>query len=113
MKRSKLKRRLRKKFHIGEFQELGFEVTIKFNLNFTETDFDRFWQKFIGKIEEDKLECGGGGNHKVWQVFVTSSKKYQSPTNEQRVNIINYLESHPDIAKCEVGDFKDAWYDIK
>lgn len=113
MKHSKLKRRLRKKFHFGEFQELGFEVTVEFKPNFTETEFDQFWHEFIGKIEENKLECGGGGNHKVWQVFVTSSKKYHSPTDEQRKIIQTYSESLPYIAKCEVGNLKDAWYDIK
>jgi uncharacterized protein len=113
MKRSKLKRRLRKKFHVGEFRELGFEVTVEFKPNFNGMEFDQFWREFIGKIEKNKLVCGGGGNHKIWQVFVTSSKKYQSPTDEQRENIKSYLESLSDIAKCEVGKLRDAWYDIK
>ena len=104
---------MRKKFHVGEFQQLGFEVIVEFKSNFTEADFDQFWYEFIGKIEENKLECGGGGNHIVWQVFVTSSIRHQSPTDEQREKIKVYLESLPDIAKCDVGKLKDAWYDVK
>lgn len=112
MKHSKLKRRLRKKFHIGEFQELGFEIYVESKSNLSETDFDKFYDEFIEKIEENKLSFGGGGP-KVWQGFVTSPIKHQSPTDQQRENIKNFLESLPDIAKCEVGKLKDAWYDIK
>lgn len=113
MKHSKLKRRLRKKFHIGEFQELGFEISVEFKSNLSETDFDKFYNEFIEEIEENKLLFGGGGGPEVCQGFVTSSIKYQSPTDEQREKIKIYLESLPDIAKCDVGKLKDAWYDVK
>lgn len=112
MKRSKLKRRLRKKFYVGEFQELGFEVLVKFSTDFNETDFDKFLDEFIDKVEENKLLFGGGGNTGSWEGFVNSSKKYQSPTNAQREQIKCWLEKHHKISECEVGNFKDAWYDI-
>jgi len=113
MKKSKLKRRLRKKFHIGDFQELGFEVSCKFKWSLNETELDRFIDEFIGKIEENKLLTGGGGGNTGWTGFVTSQKKHYSPTNEQREKIKYWLENRPEIAESEVGNFIDAWYDDK
>lgn len=113
MKKSKLKRRLRKKLHVGEFQELGFEVSVKFKSNFTETKFDKFTDEFIDEIEGNKLFFGGGGNNKTWTGFVTSQEKYNSPTDEQREKIKYRLENCPEIAESEVGNFIDAWYDDK
>lgn len=111
LKRSRLKRRLRKKYHLGEFQELGFEIRVEFEPNLSRTEFDKLYDEFIEKIEENNLAFGGGGGPEIWQGFVSGFENYQFPTNEQRDTIKNYLESLPDIAKCEVGNLKDAWYD--
>ncbi|MDQ3179688.1 MAG: YggL family protein, partial [Acidobacteriota bacterium] len=40
MIKSKLKRRLRKKFHVGEFQELGFEILVDLKSDLPEIEFD-------------------------------------------------------------------------
>jgi uncharacterized protein len=113
MKKSKLKRRLRKKLHVGEFQVFGFEVSVKFKSNLSETDSDKLYDEFIGEIEANKLLFGGGGGFESMQGFVTGSKNYQSPTIAQREKIKNWLENHREIAQCKVGNFKDAWYDDK
>ncbi len=102
---------MRKKSHVAEFQELGFEIRVAFESNLIEAVFDKLYDEFIEKIEENKL-LFGGGSPKIWQGFVTASKKYQSPTEKQRENIKTYLENLSDIAKCEVGNLRDAWYDI-
>jgi len=57
-----MKRRLRKKLHKAEFQELGFNL--EFDLS--ETDNKDFYEKFLDSfiseaIENSGLECGGGG----------------------------------------------------
>ena len=75
MTKSKLKRRLRKKFHLGEFQQFGFEVSVNFKKGTGEIQFDKFWHDFIGEIEKKELVCGGGGDYNSWQVFVTSDKE--------------------------------------
>ncbi len=111
MKKSKLKRRLRKKYHVGEFQEFGFEIFVTFRLNLSETDSDQLYDEFIVEIEANKLLFGGGGGLGSMQGFVTASKNYQSPNIEQREKIKNWLENHREIAGCKVGNFKDAWYD--
>ena len=113
MKKSKLKRRLRKKYRVGEFQELGFQVNVKFKPNLSEAEFDKIYDDFIVLIEANKLAVGGGGGAEYLQGFVTAWGKYRSPTNAQRENIENWLESRPEISEFEVGKLGDAWYDIK
>jgi uncharacterized protein len=113
MKKSKLKRRLRKKLRVGEFHEFGFEVSVKFKLTLNAADFEKFVNEFIDEVEENKLLFGGGGDFNTWKGFVTTAKKYQSPTTAEREKIKNWLENHWEIADCEVGNFNDAWYDDK
>jgi uncharacterized protein YggL (DUF469 family) len=109
-KSSKLKRRLRKKFHIGEFQELGFEIFVKFKSELSELTFDAFLDDFIGEIEKNKLLFGGGSDVNTLEGFVTASQKYQSPTDLQIGNIKNWLKTRTEISEGEVGKLKDAWY---
>lgn len=111
MQRSKLKRRLRKKFRRGEFQEFGFQIDVKFEPGVGEAVSDKFYDEFIALIEENKLAFGGGSSPESLQGFVTAWEKYRSPTNEQREKIEKWLSGYSEITKFEVGKLVDAWYD--
>lgn len=113
MIKSKLKRRLRKKFHLGEFQEFGFEVSVYFKKGTGEIQFDKFCHDFVGEIERNGLVCGGGGDYNGWQIFVTSERKFASPTSGDKESIRSWLENYSEVENCEVGDFLDAWNDPK
>lgn len=112
MKKSKLKRRLRKKNRVGEFQEFGFQVEVKFKLNLSESVSNKFYSDFIALIEENKLVFGGGGSLESLQGFITGWEKYRSPTASQREKIENWLKNRKEISNCEVGILVDAWYDV-
>ena len=109
MIKSKLKRRLRKKFHLGEFQEFGFEIFIKFAPSMTDINFDQFYDDFIDLVEANKLLFGGGGDSKTWEGFFSSAKKFASPTEDKRKMIKNWLENHPVVLDVRVGELRDAW----
>jgi uncharacterized protein YggL (DUF469 family) len=111
MIKSKLKRRLRKKFHVGEFQESGFEIFVNLKSDLSEIEFDKFLDEFIGVIEENKLLFGGG--RKDWEGFITSAKKFASPAVEDREKIKIWLEKREEVIDCKVGHFLDAWNDSK
>ena len=106
---SKLKRRLRKKYHLGEFQELGFEVFTALNSDLSEKVFDKFLSDFIEEIERNKLTFGGGGNTKKWEGFVTSEKKYNSPTEKQKLDFEKWLKNRVEVKDVKIGEFRDAW----
>jgi uncharacterized protein len=111
MKKSKLKRRLRKKLRVGEFREFGFQVEVTFKPNLDKADSDKFYTDFIGLIEANKFFFGGGSCPESLRGFITASENYQSPTEAQREKIKKWLESRHEIADCEVGKLVDAWYD--
>jgi len=109
----KLKRRLRKKLHLGEFQQFGFEVSVNFKKGTGEIQFDKFWHDFISEIEKNGLVCGGGGDYNSWQVFVTSERKFDSPTSRDKERIRIWLENCFEVENCKVGELLDAWNDPK
>jgi uncharacterized protein YggL (DUF469 family) len=53
------KRRLRKKLHVGEFQELGFEVRFSWQSD-AEHDFDEKLDEWIDFVESQGWAFGGG-----------------------------------------------------
>jgi len=106
--KSRLKKRLRKKNQLGEFQELGFEVAARFSPDLNETDLDKFIDDFIDEIETNKLLCGGGGDTEKWEGFVTSQDKYASPTEKQVKNIKSWLANRSEVSNLEIGQFRDS-----
>jgi hypothetical protein len=113
MIKSKLKRRLRKKFHLGEFQEFGFEILMDFRKEITETEFDKFYDKFIEEIENHNFQFGGGGDSKTVHGFVTYEKRFSLPNTDEKEKIRIWVENRFEVEDCRVGDFIDAWNNPK
>jgi uncharacterized protein len=112
MIKSKLKRRLRKKFHVGEFQELGFEIKVSLKSELSEVDSDKFYVDFILQaVEKNQLMFGGGGDSKSVEGFITSSKKYTSATENQKEQVRNWLKQRDEVFEFQIGDLKDGWND--
>lgn len=110
LKKSKLKKRLRKKYHLGEFHELGFEVFTELKPGLNEKDIDKFESDFIKEIERNKLLFGGGGGKESLQGFVSYSEKYTSPTEEQRENFKKWLENRGETQNVKIGELRDGWH---
>lgn len=107
MIKSKLKRRLRKKYHVGEFREFGFEVFTKLKSDISQEEFEKFVDDFIDEIEANKLLFGGGGRE-TWEGFVSAAKRFSSPTEEQRNKIEQWLKNHAEVEAVKMGDYRDA-----
>jgi uncharacterized protein YggL (DUF469 family) len=98
-------RRLRKKLHIGEFKEEGFEVNFRFCAGLTSEEQVEVLMKFITEaIESRALLFGGGENG-----FVTKSGR-GSTTEADRKAVASWLEHNPFIEQVQVGENEDAWY---
>jgi uncharacterized protein len=90
-----VKKRLRKKLHVGEFQELGFEVRFQVADNVSYDAFDTVVDAFISQaIEAHGLVCGGGGKNPEWTVFVTREGR-GSITEGHRQAIETWLAARP------------------
>lgn len=106
-----MKKRLRKKFHKGEFAEFGFEISFYYPAASDPDKASQFLGEYIDLIEEAGLECGGGGaEHQSY--FITKSGR-GSVTEKQRETVNAWLEHHPDICNVMAGEMRDAWYGWK
>ncbi|MDI6794914.1 MAG: YggL family protein [bacterium] len=106
-----MRKRLRKKLHKGEFQEMGFEVQFRMTPVLTDQDFDAFIDLFIEEaIEANGLSFGGGGSRDDWSGFVALDGR-GSITDEHRDKVEQWFENQPQILlDWHVGPFVDAWY---
>ena len=80
-----MKKRLRKKKHLGEFQQMGFIVELHFPPDVSVADWMRITDEFVlHAIEANNLEIGGGGAAcRKWGGFVTRDHRYQSTNNDR------------------------------
>jgi uncharacterized protein YggL (DUF469 family) len=105
-----VRKRLRKKLHVGEFQELGFEVRFLVADNLSHDTFDALVDAFISQaIEAHGLLCGGGGKNPEWSVFVTREGR-GSVTAEHRQTIERWLAARPEVKIVQIGPLVDAWH---
>lgn len=107
-----MKKRLRKKYHLREFQELCFDINFRYMGKTDSPEGDLFWDDFIlNCIEANGLNCGGGASNHIWEMVAHSVDKSQSIEN-QREAVRAWLESHSDVEEVSCGEFRDAWYDF-
>jgi len=101
-----MNKRLRKKLHKGEFQELCFEVTWKIK---DESNVDQVLDDFIEFVESIKLGCGGGCSKNGFSLGVSYLGR-GTVTPEQRNQVQNWLLNDPRIFCVWLGPLRDAWY---
>lgn len=106
MAKSSRSRRLRKKLHLDEFQELGFDVETELKQALTGNAEEELLIAFIeGVIEPRGLIYGGG----VECGFVCKSGG-GSATNEDRAAVQEWLAARAEFAAVTVRELSDAWY---
>ncbi len=82
-----MKKRLRKKKRLGEFDQIGFGLEVTFIV--ADSDYDILYDAFIDFIESLNLCCGGGlGKH--WCQHVNSEDD-SSVTEENRQKVVEWL----------------------
>lgn len=107
-KLSRWNRRQRKKYHAGEFQELGFSFGLRLAQPLEQVQLDAFMDAAIDMFEANGLEVGGGWSSQSASGFVSAAQG--SVTEAQRTAVLTWLQTWPGIAHAHVGDLQDAWY---
>ncbi|MES2672101.1 MAG: YggL family protein [Pseudomonadota bacterium] len=98
-------RRLRKKLHVGEFQQLGFNVDFTLDRNLPPNRNQRFWDSFIADpIEVNHLSFGGGESG-----FVVPEGR-DSATDAHRQAVRSWLQARPEVISVAIGPLVDAWH---
>ena len=102
-----MKKRLRKKKHLGEFVEWGVPVAIARK---QKDDFDSFLDDFIEQaIEGNGCYFGGGGKEDRLEGVIELGKTCDGP-EERLKKIMSWLEARQDVQKYVIGKVVDLWY---
>ncbi|TMP02695.1 hypothetical protein CWC11_17200 [Pseudoalteromonas sp. S3178] len=100
-------KRLRKKLYLDEYAMLGFSFQCNLTLK-DQIQFDIFLDDLLGLIAARDLVLGGGGNAKYFNAFITSSKRYASPKNEDVSFIEAWLLANNKVSNISVGKLVDV-----
>lgn len=99
-------RRLRKKLHLDEFKELGFDVEAELKEPLAGTAEEELLIAFVeGVIESRGLIYGGG-----LQCGYVCKAGGGSATDEDRAAVRDWLQGRAEFASVTVRELSDAWY---
>lgn len=101
--------RQRKKLRLGEFQELGFDVTAKLAKELSQDERTAFIDALITAVDEQGLLFGGGFNG-GFEGFLVVDALRGSVTEAQRESFKKWIEARQELKDVVVGPLKDAWY---
>jgi uncharacterized protein YggL (DUF469 family) len=106
-KDGKMKKRLRKKKHYGEFTEWGRQIVVIRNLM---DGFDEFLDAFVEEaIEANGCYCGGGGKENKLNVVVELGRRSDDPDARLK-RITAWLEVRSDVESWKVSEEFDLWH---
>lgn len=99
-------RRLRKKLHLGEFQELGFHVQLSFTAELDLRAKLLFLDNFLDFL--DKRQFGFAGSETGGLVCASPLHPL---TPEAVAEIVGWLSTGPNVLLVWHGKLFDLWYD--
>ncbi|MCA6953397.1 YggL family protein [Pectobacterium polaris] len=103
-------RRLRKKLHIDEFQELGFSVSFRFPEGTSVEDIDQLMDKFVDDVIEPEGLAFEGSGYLLWEGLVCL-QKIGHCTEEHRQLVSRWLEEQK-LTDVKVSNLFDIWWDL-
>ena len=100
-----MKKRLRKKLRLREFQEMGFRVRFDFIDPKDDEFFTDFWQRLTQLSEANHLLMGGS----LDDFFVQTNSRCPA-IEADREALATWLHQQPKITNSNVSPLVDAWY---
>lgn len=107
-----MRKRLRKKRHLGEFRQFGFSLNCRLREGISILEFNQFADDFItDAIEARNLNFGGGGSPSHgWSGVVCREHSSDSPRDEDRIALQNWLDRQGVVESVSVSEFWDVWH---
>ncbi len=100
--------RQRKKLHVDEFQELGFDVAFKLADESKSEDIDAFITKFFDEVIEPNALGFGGEGDTLWHGLICTQKLGKC-TQEHRKLTEKWLKDNGATA-VSVSELYDVWW---
>lgn len=106
-----MKKRQRKKLRIGEFQELGFKVSVTLPENISEEEFDQQIEDFTANIVgKNGMLCSGLEAGKELILYLEHAQPYQSITIDQRKAVEDWMSQSASFKNYTVSELIDVNY---
>lgn len=102
-------RRLRKKMHIDEFQELGFSVAWRFPQGTSEEQIDKIVDDFINEVIAPNGLAFDGSGYLSWEGLVCK-EQIGKCTEEDQALVRKWLEEKQ-LEEIRLSDLFDVWWD--
>jgi uncharacterized protein YggL (DUF469 family) len=100
-----VKKRVRKKRHLGEFREWGCELEVELH---SKEEFDQFLDTLVEEVEKMSCFCGGGGSGNLLSMIVELGTENNNPAS-RRAHIKDWLKAQPSVKSFSVGPLIDLW----
>lgn len=108
---ARLNRRQRKKLHVGEFQELGFQIGLAFQHPLDDAALDAFYAQAFAFLDAQGLYVGGlGGRLPLADTVGFIAARQGSVTDAQRAATVAWFQAQPQVSRVQVSDWVDAWH---
>ena len=106
-----MKKRLRKKFRLGEYTEFEFQVDFAMKDTEDQVAVDALLGTFLDEIEGRGLVGGGTfSNRGEFRFSLYANRARVAVTEEHRQAVQQWLTSNPVITSHTVGALVDAWH---
>ncbi|GGP24736.1 50S ribosome-binding protein YggL [Silvimonas amylolytica] len=109
---SKLNTRQRKKLHVAEFQELGFDIHIAFKSALDDAGLTGFAEDLFDHVEKQGWTLGGLGGHlplTETSAFVCKAAP-GSLGDADRDALVAWLKTRSDVADARAEGLVDVWH---
>ncbi|MBE5212642.1 YggL family protein [Pectobacterium sp. A535-S3-A17] len=103
-------RRLRKKLHIDEFQELGFSVSFRFPEGTSVEDIDQLMDKFVDDVIEPQGLAFEGSGYLLWEGLICLQKI--GHCNEEHRQLVSRWLEEQKLTDVKVSNLFDIWWDL-
>lgn len=103
-----MRRRLRKKLHRGEFQELGFDLRAELRADLDAASHNALIERLIAFVESRDLTFGGALGPDRIDGFVARRSR-ASATDEDRAALERFLGSAPEVVEVTTFPLRDAY----
>jgi uncharacterized protein YggL (DUF469 family) len=103
-----VKKRLRKKKRLGEFQELAFPVAFRLDATLDDDAVQAFLDELIAAVEARSLSFIGSG-HVEWYGAVGHLGRGSASEDDQTF-VQNLLNQDHRVKASAIGELRDAWH---
>ena len=99
-----MKKRLRKKLGMGEYRELGFELSGNL-IEMDEEQGDAVFQRFVALVDSFGMYCGGAWDDKGFDLYVATGL-VGTQNAERRETFLNQFKEFKEVSDFKAGDLQ-------